>query len=160
MKRPFSDILGACTAVAVAAAVAVSSAWADTSPFVGRWHWNRAQSTLPPGEPPPTDLITEISRSNNQHLTWSVTIKDAAGQPHVQQFDVPANGQFQPIGNDTTAAFSLTDNSLQATFKGPSGQSDAFTCGLSTDKRKMTCNGTIGDTTGVSARYVDVYDRV
>jgi hypothetical protein len=31
---------------------AAGSAWADRSSFVGRWHWNRTQSSLPPGEHP------------------------------------------------------------------------------------------------------------
>src|SRR5438128_3636168 len=35
----------------------------ESSSFVGRWHWNREQSTLPPGEPAPNDLISEISRA-------------------------------------------------------------------------------------------------
>ena len=49
--RGIKVVMGLC------AVLAASSAWADSSPFVGRWHLNRAQSTLPPGEPVPKDLI-------------------------------------------------------------------------------------------------------
>lgn len=158
MKRPFSDIL--CAGAAVAVALAISSAWAHTNAFVGRWHWNPTQSKLPPGDTAPTDLIAEISRGDDQQLAWSVTIMDTDNKPHVEQFDAPADGQFHQIDGDTTAAFHVTDDSLQATFKGSSGQSDVFICGLSEDKKRMTCNGTVDDAGGATARYVDVYDRL
>jgi hypothetical protein len=136
------------------------SAFADApSPFVGRWHWNHGQSTLPPGEPAPTDLTTEISRSDNQHLSWSVTIATEDGQNHVETFDAATNGEFQTVG-DATAAFRLNGDALQATFKGPTNQLDAFTCRVSDDARKMTCKGTVDQGDGKPAPYVDVYDRM
>jgi hypothetical protein len=48
------------------AALAASSAWADSSAFVGRWHWNPAQSTMPPGEPAPNDLTAEFCQGGQQ----------------------------------------------------------------------------------------------
>ena len=63
---------GTAVIVGLCAALTASSAWAESSPFVGRWHWNREQSTLPPGEPAPADLTNEISRAGSDHLTWSV----------------------------------------------------------------------------------------
>src|SRR5690348_10457420 len=65
--RGIEVVLGLC------AALAASPARSDGRPFVGRWHWNRAQSTLPPGGPVPNDLTSEISRADS-HVKWSVTI--------------------------------------------------------------------------------------
>jgi hypothetical protein len=140
--------------------LAAGSAWADGSGFVGRWHLNRAQSILPPGEPVPSDVIAEILRADSTHVRWSLTVIAAQGQNSVETFDAVANGKFYPINSDTTAAFRLNGNLLQSTFKGPSGQTDTLTCTLSADQRKMTCRGALSDGDGRTTNYVDVYDRM
>lgn len=147
-------------ATGLCVALAAGSAWADSSPFVGRWHWNRAQSTMPPSEPVPSDVTAEISRADGTHLTWSLTVVASQGQPDVETFDAPADGEFYPISSDTTAAFRLTGSTLQATFKGPTGQTDALTCTLAADQKKLTCSGVLSDRAGHTANYVDVYDRM
>jgi hypothetical protein len=145
---------------ALCAALAASPAWADCSPFVGQWHWNRAQSMMPPGEPAPNDLTTEFVRADRSRLMWSVTIVTPEGGHHVETFDVTPDGKFRPISSDTRAAFRLTGDALQATFRGPTGQSDAVTCSLSADRDVMTCRGVLNEGTGRTATYVDVYDRI
>ena len=95
-----SRLRGTPVIVGLCAALMVSSAWAEGSPFVGRWHWNRAQSTLPPGEPAPNDLISEISRADGTYVTWSVTIVTPDGQPHVVTFDARANGIVRGEGRE------------------------------------------------------------
>jgi len=152
--RSITVIVGLC------AALTASSAWAESSPFVGRWHWNRAQSTLPPGEPAPNDLISEISRADGNFVTWSVTIVTPDGQPHVVTFDAAANGESYLISSDTTASARLTGDTLHATFKGPTGRSDAQTCTVSADQQHMTCRGVVTDGKGQAVNYVDVYDRM
>ncbi len=62
--RSITMVMGLC------AVLAASAAWAGSSPFVGRWHWNRAQSTPPPGEPVPKDLICEISRAEGDDCVF------------------------------------------------------------------------------------------
>ncbi len=122
--------------------------------------WNPAQSTLPPGELAPNDLTNEISRADGTYVTWSVTIVTPDGQPHVVTFDAAANEEFVPISSDTTASARLTGDTLQATFKGSTGQSDAQTCTVSADQQQMTCRGVLTDGNGQTMNYVDVYDRM
>lgn len=136
------------------------AASADTSPFIGRWHWDQALSTLPPGEPPPKDLTAEVSQAANQQLQWSVTLVGDDGQSHVETVAISPNGEFHQVGPASQASIRLTGDSLIAIFKGPSGQSDSFTCGVSEDRQRMTCNGKVDDGDGKTAPYVDVYDRM
>jgi len=152
--RGITMVMGLC------AVLAASAAWAGSSPFVGRWHWSRAQSTPPPGEPVPKDLICEISRAEDSHVKWSVTVLTAEGRPHVETFDTVANGEFYPVSSETTASFRLTGDTLQATFKDPAGQSDAHTCTLSADHKQMICRGVLTEGDGRTVNYVDVYDRM
>ncbi len=115
--------------------LAAGSAWADSSPFVGRWHWNRAQSTMPPGEPVPSDITAEISRADSAHLKWSLTVLDPQSQPNI-------------------------GSTLQGTFKGPSGEVDDLTCTVASNQKTMTCKGVLSDGQGHTANYADVYDRM
>src|SRR2546422_8462877 len=100
-SRGTTVIMGVCVALAAGAA------WAESSPFVGRWHWNQAQSTLPPGEPSPTDVVSEISRADGSSVTWSVTIVTPDGQPHVVTLEAGADGESHRISSDTTASVRL-----------------------------------------------------
>jgi hypothetical protein len=140
-------------------ALAAGAAWAESSPFVGRWHWNRAQSTLPPGEPSPNDLVSEISRADGS-VTWSVTIVTPDDQPHVVTFDAAANGELHRVSSDTTASVRLSADALQVMFQGPAGRSDAQMCTVSADHRTMTCKGVLTDGADHTASYVDAYDRM
>jgi hypothetical protein len=140
--------------------LAAGSAWADSSSLVGRWHWNRAQSTMPAGEPVPNDLTVEITRVDSTHVKWSLTVLPAQGDKHIEAFDTPANGEFYPVSSDTSAAFRLGEGSLQATFKGPGGETDDLTCTVAADRKKMTCKGTLVGGDGRTSSYVDVYDRM
>jgi len=146
--------------IALCLPLAAGSAWADSSSLIGRWHWNRAQSTVPAGEPVPNDLTVDITRVDSTHVKWSLTVFAEQGRKNVEAFDTPANGEFYPVNSDTTAAFRLGEGSLQATFKGPSGETDELTCTVAADRKQMTCKGTLIDDQGRTSRYVDVYDRM
>jgi hypothetical protein len=145
--------------IGVSAALAASTAYAEDNPFVGRWHWNPAQSTLPPGEPAPKDVVSEISRADGPSVAWTVTIVTPDDQQHVVTFDADPTGNAQH-GTDTTASARMADETLQATFNGPEGRSDTQTCTVSANRKQMTCKGVVSDGQGHSARYVDVYDRM
>jgi hypothetical protein len=152
--RSTTVVMGLC------AAMAASAAYAEDSPFVGRWHWNRAQSTLPPGEPAPKDVESDISRAEGASVSWSVTIVTPDDKRHVVTFKAEPSGDAQRISSDTTASARVGDETLQATFNGPAGRSDTQTCSVSADRKQMTCQGVLRDGQGHSVTYVDVYDRM
>ncbi len=147
------------TVLTAAGLLAPGRVHAQGSPFAGRWHWNKAQSTLPPGEPAPADLVMEIARADAAHVQWSITVKDQGGQSNVESFDAPANGESYPVGTDTAASFRLSGGALQATFTGPGLVQDTLSCTLSGNGSKMTCDGQFKQEDGKTARYVDVFDR-
>ena len=147
-------VMGLC------ATLAASAAWAGDTSFVGRWHWNRALSTLPPGEPAPKDVVSEISRADSGAISWSVTIVTPDDQRHVVTFSAEAGGGARTISSDTSASARMSDETLQATFNGPAGRSDTQTCTVSADRKQMTCRGVLSDDQGHSVSYVDVYDRM
>jgi hypothetical protein len=153
-------VRGATMMLGLCAALTASSAWAESSPFVGRWHWNPAQSTLPPGEPMPNDLTNEISRADSERLTLSVTIVTPDGRPDLVTFDAPADGQSHPVGSGTTASAHVTGDTLEATFTESDGQSDVQSCTVTADEKQMTCRGVVTDPDGRTMTYVDVYDRM
>src|SRR5207245_10141919 len=121
------------------AALAISPAWADGSPFVGRWHLNLAQSTLPPGGPVPNDLSSEISRADASQVKWSVTVLTTDGRALVETFNAVGEGEVHFISGDPTAYFRLTGYILQSTFMVPTGQSDVKTCRVRTHQTQTTC---------------------
>ena len=145
--------------VAICATLAASAAYAEDSPFVGRWHWNPAHSMLPPGEPAPKDVVSEISRADGQSMSWTVTIVTPDDQQHVVSFQAEPCGSA-PHGRDTSASARMADETLQATFSGPAGQSDTQSCSVSADRKQMTCKGVVTDGKGQALSYVDVYDRM
>jgi hypothetical protein len=151
--RSTTLVMGLC------AALAAGAAWAEDSPFVGKWHWNQAKSTLPPGESAPKEVTHEISKAEAGAVMWSVTVVTPDDQQHIVKFEADPSGEARRITSDTTATARLRNGTLQATFNGPAGQSDTQTCTVSDDRKQMTCNGVVSDGKGHSANYVDVYDR-
>jgi hypothetical protein len=151
---------GTAAMIGLCAALAASPTWAASSPFIGQWHWDPGQSTVPPGESAPSALTTEFVSVADGHVVWSVTIVPLHGRPYVETFEVPADGEAYPIGSDTTASLRLAGDTLHVTFEGSAGQSDAFTCTLSPDHRTMTCRGVLDEGNGQTTSYVDVYDRI
>jgi hypothetical protein len=153
-------VRGPGLAMSFLAASASYSFAADTSPLVGNWHWNRAQSRLPDGESVPADLTASITRADAMHVHWTITTLAAPGDKVSRSFDVPANGEAYPISSDTTAAIRLTAPGMQAVFNGPNGEVDRLTCAVGAAGKQMTCTGQVQDKTGKTSSYVDVYDRI
>jgi len=151
--------LGRNSALVLSLWLAAVPVMADGGGFVGRWHWNRAESRLPPDEAMPEEMIADISRADSAHMKWSITVTDKHGKRDVESFDAPANGEFYPVSSGITAAFRLDGAVIDGTFKGPGEETDTLSCRLSADQKKLTCKGTMTDNGGKSATYVDVYDR-
>jgi len=142
----------------LSAALATTVVGAADSPFVGKWHWNSARSTLPPGAMAPKDVVSEISQADGGAVSWSVTIVTPDDQRHARTFKAGADPKR--IAGDTTVSARLSGDTLQTTFKGDAGQSDTLICTVSANGKKMTCQGVLSDGEGHSVSYVDVYDRM
>lgn len=149
-------------AIGAVAGMAMSTAHADPASFIGKWHWNRTESSLAPGEPAPKDVLLDITDTAGGQLKWTLTEVDPSGQSHTESFDGLSNGTPSKVmgaDDQTTASFTLTADGLNAKFSGPEGASDSWSCSLSPDQRKMTCRGTQSDGHGHSENYTDSYDR-
>jgi hypothetical protein len=135
---------------------------AESSPLVGRWHWNPSQSTMTPGEPAPREVLLVIENAEPAHMRWKLTLTDAAGVQHQKSFDGSGDGKRITVSGavpGTTAAFTVTPNTFDADYRSPDGGSDRSSCALSADRQKLTCRGTDTDGQGHATSYVDVYDR-
>jgi hypothetical protein len=111
----------------------------------------------------PEDLTTlpyAIAPRRQDAVPALAEIITPQGRRYVETFDVAPDDRFYPISSDTTAAVRLTGDALQATFKGPTDQSDAVRCILSADQQVMTCSGVLNEGNGRTANYVAVYDRI
>jgi hypothetical protein len=104
-------------------------------------------------------MTVDITRVDALHVRWTTTTSDGSGQATAEAFDEPANGEFYPVSEDTMVALRLAGDALQATFRSASGETDALSCTVSPDGRRLTCNGSIGDPNGKPTPYVDVFDR-
>jgi hypothetical protein len=136
---------------------------AGSGSFVGRWHWDKAQSSSIPGEPAPRDIVLNIADMSGGALKWTLTEIDPEGGEHKESFDGKSDGTPTPVtgaGGPMTAAFTLTGATLKAVFKSPDGSSDSWSCALAPDGSKMNCQGLESDGKGHSAGYTDVYDRM
>jgi hypothetical protein len=148
--------------LALAVLAAPLAAHAQSSGWVGRWHWNAALSTKTPGEEPPRDILLVIQSASPAHVQWSLTIVDPAGGQHQQSFSGGGDGKPAPVTGappGTTGALTVTATRFDAVYANPDGSSDRSNCTLSADQRKLTCAGTDSDGKGHSMPYTDVYDR-
>jgi hypothetical protein len=151
---------------ALSAALAASSgspADAQTASFIGRWHWDKAQSSSVPGEPAPRDIQLNITALSLGALAWTLNEVDPQGGKHSESFNGKPDGTAFPVvgaGDQTTAAFTLAGNTLKAMFKSQDGATDSWSCAETPDGGKMKCQGTESDGKGHTAGYTDVYDRM
>jgi hypothetical protein len=144
--------------LAVSAGVAAA---AGGSPFVGSWHWNRAASESPPGEPQPNAVVLNITHADTRRVDWRLTITEN-GQHAVQSFT--GSGDGKPVAvegrsDGSTGAFTVTATTLDSLYAYPDGASDRASCTVSPDGKRMTCRGVENDGKGHTAAYTDVYDR-
>lgn len=159
-----SVLLGSAAAVVVLAGLAAGPAGAQQveNQFLGHWHWNKAKSTLAPGEPAPKDASAVIESADGGTIRWTAVVIDQEGQTRTERFNGKPDGTPYPVqGTDSvTAAFTWTNGTLQSTFKGGKSGSDTQSCRVEADAKTMTCRGTWTDGAGSTQNYVDVYDRV
>ncbi|HZB91054.1 MAG TPA: hypothetical protein VE397_06410 [Stellaceae bacterium] len=143
-------------------AVAATAFAAGPAPFVGEWHWDKARSVSPPGEPQPRAVVLTITSADAAHVAWRLAMTGDNGEQHQQSFNGTGDGKPVAVAGSTggaTAAFIVTATTLDSIYSYPDGASDKSSCALSADARTMTCHGTENDGKGHAAAYADVYDR-
>ena len=152
----------AAALVVFAACASLSALAAGPSPFVGEWHWSRAESQGAPEEEPPREMVLNITSAERAKVAWTLTVVDDKGERHVQDYSGTGDGKPSAVSGTTdgsTVAFTVTPTSFDSVASSPDGDTDKASCTLSADHKKMTCHGTESDGKGHAAAYVDVYDR-
>src|SRR5579864_7415824 len=84
---------------ATAAALSVSSVALgaeDAGAFVGEWHWNKAESSVIPGEPLPREVVLRIASATPARVQWTLTRTDADGSQHTESFGGAAAASRDP----------------------------------------------------------------
>src|SRR5689334_6418139 len=92
-------LIAAGLALAVSGA-AIAAARADTSLFVGKWHWNPRESSTAPGDPVPRDVVLNITSAEKARVQWSVTTVDGKGAQTVKSFVGTGDGKPTPVTGD------------------------------------------------------------
>ncbi len=139
-----------------------SATLAADGAFVGQWHWNHAESTVPAGAPLPKDIILNITSATPQNVTWTVTVIDQQGQQHVESFSGSGDGKPGKLTGGApgmSAASTVAATTFETVFTNEDGSTDRSTCSVSGDRKKMTCRGVESDGKGQTANYTDVYER-
>jgi hypothetical protein len=148
--------------VAWTATGSMLTAQAQAPSFAGTWRWNRAQSTVAPGEPVPSDVVLAIAHAEAARVQWTLTRTDDKGEKFVESYSGTGDGRPAPITGappGTTARFTVTPTSVASSYANSDGSSENATCTLSPDGRVMTCAGIDDDGTGHTRNYRDVFDR-
>ncbi len=157
-------LAAAVIALAIAGPAAASAQPAPAqTPFIGKWHWNRAESTsLISGEAVPNDVVLAIASADRGRVRWTLTAVDAKGETHVQSFDGRGDGSAAPVAgapDGAMASFTVTPTGFQGHYTNRDGSSERTDCTVSADRAKMSCRGTEADAKGRTRAYTDVYDR-
>lgn len=156
-------VLLAIAVAAVLAPAAAPAALAQSSSFVGSWHWNRTDSTsLVSNETTPQDVVLSVAAAEPGRVQWTLTALDAKGNAHLQSYSGRGDGsaaQVAGAADGAMAAFTVTATAFRGVYSNRDGSSERTACALTSDGRKMTCDGTEIDAKGRTRNYVDVYDR-
>ena len=150
--------LMAAAAVALSLSTAALAADDGAGAFAGEWRWNKAESSVIPGEPVPREVVLRIASATPARVQWTLTRTDADGSQHAESFSGGGNGQPGAVTGapDTTGAFTVTANTFDANYTSKDGSTDRTSCSLSADRKKMTCRGTESDGKGHSMNYVEI----
>jgi hypothetical protein len=138
-------------------------AYAAEGPFTGpaTWTWNASQSKTADANAPTKSMVLKITRDDGTNLAWLLTVVDAKGATHKMSWSGAYDGKERPAkGGGGAAAFTKGgDGSIKIAFKEKDGSTGDETCTVSSDRKKMTCNGTVKGKDGRTVDYTDIYDR-
>jgi hypothetical protein len=134
--------------------------FAADGPMTGpsTWTWNAKESKTVGNAP--KAIVLKITKDDGTNLAWAMTTTDSKGKSHKMSWSGAYDGKERPAKGGGSASFTRgNDGSTKIAFKETNGSTGEETCTVSSDKKKMTCNGTMKTKDGKSADYTDVYDR-
>jgi hypothetical protein len=104
-------------AAAVALSFSTTALAADDGAFAGEWRWNKAESSVIPGEPLPREVVLRIASATPARVQWTLIRTDADGGQHTESFAGSGGGQPGPITGvpDTTGAFTVSASTAKGT---------------------------------------------
>lgn len=149
-------------ALAFAASFVALPAAAQSTDFVGQWHWNRAESTPAGDQPPPRMVVLDITAAEPGHVQWRLTGTDIRGQPHVETYNGTGDGKPAPVGGapeGTVASFTLTSRGMETSYVNRDGSSERTTCSITRGRDRLICFGSDNDGKGHVSSFRDIYDR-
>ncbi|GIL39166.1 hypothetical protein [Roseiterribacter gracilis] len=136
------------------------AAFAAEGPMTGpaTWTWNAKESKS--STTPPKAMVLKVTKDDGTKLAWTMTATDAKGKTQKMSWSGEYDGKERPASNGGAAAFSKgSDGAVKIAFKEKDGSTGDESCTVSSDKKKMTCKGTMKGKDGKTADYTDVYDR-
>jgi hypothetical protein len=136
------------------------TAFAADGPMTGpsTWTWNPKESKS--SAETPKSMVLKITKDDGTNLAWTMTVVDPKGKTHKSSWSGAYDGKERPAKGGGAAAFTKnSDGSTKIAFKEKDGGGGEETCSVSSDKKKMTCKGTMKSKDGKTAEYTDVYDR-
>lgn len=124
------------------------------------WTWNAKESTLPAGMPAPKSQVMKITEKGDKAVNWTMTTVGTDGKKQVMSWSGAYDGKDRPVKGGGTAALTKdADGTTNVSWKDKDGSTGAEKCTLSSDKKKMTCKGSVKMKDGKSADFTDVMDR-
>jgi hypothetical protein len=136
------------------------AAFAADGPLTGPSTWTRnATESKTAGEAPKSQVL-KVTKDDGTNLAWSMTWVDPKGKTQKMSWSGAYDGKERPAKGGGAASFTKgSENSTKVSYKEKDGSTGEETCTVSSDKKKMTCKGTVKGKDGKSVDYTDVYDR-
>jgi hypothetical protein len=132
---------------------------AADAPGTATWTWNAKESTMPAGMPMPKSQVLKITKDDGKTFAWTMTTVGADGKTQKLSWSGAYDGKERPVKGGGSASFTKTGDVMNISWKEKDGTVGTESCTTSSDKKKMTCKGSMKMKDGKTAEFTDVMDR-
>jgi hypothetical protein len=149
----------------VFASAACSMTPRQTVSFTGTWVGNEAESTMPPGQHVPKNMIGVMEDDGYELRTAQIFMDDEGKEVRRFVWNSVCNGELSPVlGVNPPGSIALSCRRTGVgefimELKDGRGYGHVETCRLSADGRKHTCSGVATLPDGSKQDFVYVFDR-